>query len=148
MRIVTEVVHDEIYTFTPNDGNEPISIMSGRLRKWLLANAMDKVIELTFPEETFESVVERHGIEMDRLNSMNIFEANEPVIVGLYPSGTHILIDGAHRRAYWHRKGVNILKGWAVPEEVWRCYQFDPQVDTPYALHLPDGSMLPQRRQR
>lgn len=94
MRIVTEVRHEETFTFTP-DGEPPVTIRSGKLREWLLANAMHKVIEITFPEQTLDEIVQQHGLEQPRLDSMTLLEASEPVIVGLWPGGTHVLIDGA-----------------------------------------------------
>lgn len=93
MRIVTEVRHEETFTFTP-DGEPPVTIRSGKLREWLLANAMHKVIEITFPEQTLDEIVQQHGLEQPRLDSMTLLEASEPVIVGLWPGGTHVLIDG------------------------------------------------------
>lgn len=142
-----EIVKEETYTFTPNNGEEPVSIWSGRLRKWLMEKAQDKVIELTFPNETLLEHIERHGIELSRLASMTEEEASEPVIVGFWTDGTHILIDGAHRRAYWSQRGVDTIKGWAVPEAVWRAYSFDPK-KVPAAYHHPDGSLLPQRMKK
>lgn len=145
MRVVIERVHEETFTFTPNDGTPEVTIRSGRLREWLLARAMHKVIELTFPEQTLEEIVEQHGLEAPRMASMTEAEALEPVIVGLWPGGTHILIDGGHRRWYWAKRGVNVLKGWAVPKEAWEAFIFDPG-DSPFAFHLPDGTLLPHRR--
>ena len=139
-------LREETYTFTPNDGDEEVVIFSGQLRQWLLANAMHKVIKLTFPnDETEEQLIERHGLERDRMASMTILEASDPVIVGLWPGGTHILIDGAHRRWFWWKQGVNTIKGWAVPKEVWEEFSF-VKGTLPGAYHHPDGSLLPQRR--
>lgn len=71
MRIVTEVRHEETFTFTP-DGEPPVTIRSGKLREWLLANAMHKVIEITFPEQTLDEIVQQHGLEQPRLDSMTL----------------------------------------------------------------------------
>lgn len=144
MRIVTEVRHEETFTFTP-DGEPPVTIRSGKLREWLLANAMHKVIELTFPEQTLEEIVQQHGLEQPRLDSMTLLEASEPVIVGLWPGGTHILIDGGHRRYFWAKQGVTKLKGWVVPTEIWMQFLFNPNAPGVIAHHA-DGSLLPQRR--
>lgn len=149
MEIVRQLVREEMYTFTPNDGTEEVNIMSGRLREWLHANAMDKIVELTFPaDETLESMVERHGLEQPRIDSMTVFEANEPVIVGLWPNGTHILIDGGHRRHFWAKQGVYVLKGWAVPIEIWSSFIFKPEDVPGLIAHHPNGSLLPQRSKK
>ncbi len=144
MILVTKVVTTETYTFYPNDGSPEINILSGELREWLHAKAKHNLIDLHFPEQTLEAIVEAHGLEPDRMASMSEKEAKEPVIVGLYPNGVHILIDGGHRRWYWAKRGVNTLRGWAVPEEVWRSFEYDPK--TMPGLHGQDGSLLPQRR--
>ena len=145
MRLVTQVVQEETYTFTPDDGDKEVHIRSGRLREWLLENARHKVIELTFPEQTLDEIVEVHGLEAPRLASMTEAEASEPVIVGLWPGGTHILIDGGHRRWYWASRGKNILQGWAVPFEVWSGFTFELS-DPALITHSLDGASLPQRR--
>jgi hypothetical protein len=146
MRIVTTVVAEETYTFTPDDGTEPISIRSGRLREWLLENAQHKVIELTFPAQSLREIEVMHGLERPRMRSMTKAEALEPVIVGLWPNGTHILIDGGHRRWFWAKRKKFVLRGWAVPTEVWSTFIFDPN-DPAVVVHHADGSLLPQRRQ-
>jgi hypothetical protein len=146
MLILSVNVREEVYSFTPNDGTEEIHILSGKLREWLHANAKHKLIDLHFPtDETEEQLIERHGLEQPRMDSMTIFEANEPVIVGIHPSGTHILIDGAHRRWFWWKQGINTIRGWAVPMTVWETFTFNPK-DMPEMLHHRDGSLLPQRR--
>lgn len=144
MILLTTITTTETYTFYPNDGSPEINLLSGELRKWLHEKAMNKVIDLHFPEQSLDDIVTAHGLEVDRMASMTEAEALEPVIVGLYPSGVHILIDGGHRRWYWAKRGRNVLRGWAVPEEVWRAFEFDPR--TMPGLHGQDGSMLPQRR--
>lgn len=147
MKIVTRIVREETYTFTPNDGTEPIHIRSGLLREWLLEHAMDKVIRLTFPSgQTEQELIEQHGLEADRMASMTEEEAKEPVIVGLWPGGTHILIDGGHRRWFWAMRGQNDLQGWAVPVEVWSQFTFD--LDQMVGIHHRDGSLLPQRSKK
>lgn len=141
------LAREEVYSFTPNDGTETITIWSGRLRQWLRENVPDKVIELTFPEQTLDEIIEQHGLEAPRLASMTEEEATDPVVIGLWPGGTHILIDGGHRRAFWAKRGVNILSGWAVPYKVWTAFQVDfndPAMVAAY--HAPDGSLLPQRQ--
>lgn len=145
MRIVSEVWREETYTFTPNDGTEPVTIRSGLLREWLLKNAMHKVIELTFPEQPLEELIEMHGLEQPRIDSMTLLEASEPVIVGLWSDGTHILIDGGHRRYFWAARNVVKLKGWALPHVVWSQFILDPTAPGVIA-HYADGSLLPQRR--
>lgn len=146
MRLEVEVVRQEVFTFTAHDTGEEIHIMSGQLRLWLLEHVKHKIIDLTFPaDEPLQSIIDRHGLEQSRIDSMTIFEAAEPVIVGLWPSGHHVLIDGGHRRYFWATKGVHVLKGWAVPEVVWRDFQFNP-ADAIFAHHSRDGSLLPHRR--
>lgn len=147
MQLVQMIVKEETYTFTPNDGDAPIHILSGRLREWLHEHAMHNVINLTFPEQTLARIVEMHGLEKDRMRSMTRKEAEEPVIVGLYPNGVHILIDGGHRRWYWAKRGRNVIRGWAVPEVIWREFLFDPASPSTI-LHHQDGSSLPQRRKK
>jgi hypothetical protein len=148
MRIVTEIVREETYCFTPNNGEPPVNIRSGRLREMLLDLAMDKVIELTFPDETEQQLIDRHGLEQSRMDSMTLLEAADPVIVGFWPGdGTHILIDGAHRRWFWHKRGVHKLRGWALPYEVWAQFIFDPNGPNTIA-HRASGEMLPQRRKK
>jgi hypothetical protein len=146
MIVEATVVKEETYTFTP-EGGEPVSIFSGKLRKWLLGKAMDKVIDLTFPIQTLEEIIEQHGLEEPRMRSMTWKEAKEPVIVGLWSGGSHILIDGGHRRWFWAKRGKNVLRGWAVPFELWNTFTFDPS-DFMVIKHHADGSMLPQRRKR
>lgn len=145
MRIEVQTVREETFTFTPNNGEPEVTLRSGQLRQWLLANAMHKVIDLTFPEQTLDEIIEQHGLEAPRMASMTLLEASEPVIVGLWPGGTHILIDGGHRRWFWAKRGVNAIKGWAVPEEIWRMFVFDPADFPGMVMHLPDGSLLPHR---
>lgn len=143
--IVQGLIQEETYTFTPDDGTEEIHILSGQLRQWLLTRAMDKVIDLHFPpEQTLDDLVRQHGLEEPRMASMTEEEAKEPVIVGIYPSGTHILIDGGHRRWFWAKRGIHTLRGWAVPTIIWQQFTF--QQGDFVAKHHRDGSMLPQRR--
>ena len=147
MQIVTQVVREESYTFTPNTGEPPVSIRSGKLREWLHKHAMDKIIDLTFPDETEAQLIERHGLEQARMDSMTILEAGDPVIVGTWHDGTHILIDGAHRRWFWHKRGINTIRGWHVPLAVWEQFIFDPS--GPFTLtHHKDGALLPQRQRK
>ena len=144
MRIVTQLIQEETFTFEA-PGEPVIHIRSGKLREWLLANAMDKVVDLHFPEQTLDEIVEMHGLEEPRIRSMRLKEAKEPVIVGLQPHGTHILIDGGHRRHYWAKRGKTTLRGWAVPYAIWNEFRFNPN-DYMVVKHHADGSMLPQRR--
>lgn len=125
MKIDTQIVREETFSFVPHDGSGEVFIRSGALREWLLKNAMSKVIELTFPSEPIADLYTRHGIEPARMSTMNLIEASEPVIVGEWDH-THILIDGAHRRAFWALRGVNVLRGWSVPRALWEHYRFDP----------------------
>lgn len=145
MRITFELVGEETFTFTPEGGEAPIHIRSGALREWLLAHAMHKVIDLTFPNQPLEEIVELHGLEEARMQSMGLLEAGEPVVVGICDGGTNILIDGAHRRWFWAKRGVNTIRGWAVPKLVWETFTYNP-ADFPFARQLPDGALLPQRR--
>lgn len=142
--LIVEFHREEIFSFMPDDGGDEISIYAGRLRKWLLERCMDKVIDLTFPDEPLDGIIACHGLEAPRMQSMREDEASEPVIVGLWPSGTHVLIDGGHRRFFWAQRGVHVLRGWAVPELVWRTFEVRPG-DFDVAIHYRDGSMLPQR---
>jgi hypothetical protein len=148
MRVTTQLVREETFSFTPNTGEPEIHIRSGQLREWLLRHARDRVIDLTFPDtDTLDGLVARHGLEEPRLRSMTVLEAGEPVIVGMCADGTSILIDGGHRRWFWAKRGVHTIKGWALPEEVWRAFSFDPT--SPMVInHHADGSLLPQRRGR
>jgi hypothetical protein len=147
MIIVSQLVQEEMFTFTPEGEEAEVHIRSGELRKWLLANAMDKVIPLTFPEQTLDEIIKQHGLEAPRMKSMTFKEAKEPVIVGLWPGGTHVLIDGGHRRWFWAKRGKFTIPGWAVPYEVWRSFQFDVASMT-VVKHHKDGALLPQRRKR
>jgi hypothetical protein len=139
-----EIVREEVYSFTPSNGEPEVHIWSGKLRKWLLEFGQNKVIELEFPWLTREEMVERHGLEEARMASMTDEEAKDPVIVGFWSDGTNILIDGAHRVAFLMGRGQNKIRGWAVPEAIWRDYTFEP--DNVLAVHHKDGSMLEQRR--
>lgn len=143
--ILFQRVQEETFRFTPEGEGEEITIRSGALRKWLLENAMDKVIDLTFPaDETLESIIARHGLEPARMASMTRKEAKEPVIVCLWPGGTHVLVDGGHRRWFWAARGRHTIKGWAVPEAVWRHFLFDDK--SVFVLrHDPTGMALPHR---
>lgn len=144
--MVFELVREEVFTFTPEGENEEICIRSGQLREWLMSWVPHKVIDLTFPaNESEESIIARHGLEAPRMASMTEDEANEPVIIAVWPSGNHVLIDGGHRRWFWAKRGVNVLKGWVVPEAVWRGFVFNPADLPGLIFHAPDGSLLPQR---
>jgi hypothetical protein len=143
--IITGTVSEETFTFTPEGEEQEIHILSGQLRQWLHTRAMDKIIDLHFPEQSLDDLIRQHGLEEPRMRSMTLEEAYEPVIVGIHPSGTHILIDGGHRRWFWAKRGLHTLRGWAVPTQVWEIFQFDPAA-MGVVKHHRDGSMLPQRR--
>lgn len=145
MRFVTELVQEETYTFTPNDGTAEIHILSGRLRKWLLAHAMHKVGKLIFPQQSLREIEEIHGLERSRMKSLTAMEAEEPVIVGCWHDGTNILIDGGHRRWYWAKRNRHELNGWLVPFSVWSEYMFDPTAPGVISHNL-DAATLPHRR--
>lgn len=148
MRLVSRAVREESFCFTPNNGELPIHIRSGRLREWLHENHMDRIIDITFPDETLASIVDRHGLERPRLRSMTKVEAREPVIVGVWPGdGSHILIDGGHRRWYWAKRGQHKLRGWAVPYELWSLFIFDPEGADVIKFHK-TGELLPQRQRK
>jgi hypothetical protein len=98
--------------------------------------------DVVFPEESTEVMMDRHGVEQDRLDSMTEAEALEPVIVGQWHDGTSILIDGNHRRVYWAQRGKHELEGWLLPERVWRMFAFD--FDTSGGIEIP-SKYLPQR---
>jgi len=147
MQIETHIVCEETYTFTPSDGSPEVNIWSGKLRNWLHAKAMHKVIDLTFPVETLDEIIVRNGVELPRLQSMTPIEAIEPVIVGLWTDGTGILIDGAHRRAYWAKRDVHVLRGWGLPYEMWQAFTFEPSA-LRNVIRNSDGYSLPQRRAR
>jgi hypothetical protein len=139
-----ELVREETYTFTPDD-EPPVTIRSGRLREWLIERAAHRVTTATFPAQPLDDLIHQHGLEQDRLDSMTEAEAAEPIIIGEWHDGTHILIDGGHRRYFWAERGITTLRAWIVPYSVWGQYVFDP--DGPNVLyHHPDGSFLPQRR--
>jgi hypothetical protein len=143
---VQALLQEETFTFTPEGETEEVHIFSGQLRKWLLANAKDKVINLTFPDgQTEEELIKQHGLEEPRMKSMTLLEASEPVIVGLWPGGTHVLIDGGHRRWFWWKRGINTIKGWAVPMDIWRCFQVSLD-ELSMMTHHKTGASLPQRR--
>lgn len=143
--LALERVQEETFRFTPNDGAAEVVVRSGLLRQWLLASAMDKVGDLHFPaDETLESIIDRHGLEPARMASMKRREAKEPVIVLIWPSGTHVLCDGGHRRWFWASRGKHTLKGWAVPEAVWRNFILDER--SVFVLRTdPTGMALPHR---
>lgn len=122
----TQLVREETYTFYPNDGTPEVHIRSGGLVRMLHDKALNKVIELTFPEETLEQIVERNGVCIERADALTDELASVPVVVGLWHDGSGILIDGAHRRYYWAKRGIHTIRGWAVPEGLWRAYVFDP----------------------
>jgi hypothetical protein len=138
-------VQEETFRFTPNNGEPEIIIRSGLLRQWLLDHAMDKVTDLTFPaDETLDSIIARHGLEPSRMASMTKREAKEPVIVALWPGGTHVLVDGGHRRWFWAARGRHTIKGWAVPEAVWRAFILDES--SVFVTRVdPTGDSLPHR---
>ena len=137
-------MYNEVFSFTP-DGESEIHILAGQLRLCLLENARHKVMTLVFPEQTEEEMVLRQGLEAARMASMTILEASEPVIVGLWPGGTNILIDGAHRRWFCAQRGITMIKGWVVSEEIWRQFVLTDE-DMASSFHMRDGSLLPQRR--
>lgn len=139
-----EVVREETFSFTPVGAELPFHILSGRLRELLLATAMDRVIDLTFPEQTLDEIIALHGLEAPRMKSLTYAEAREPVIVGMMPDGTNILIDGGHRRWFWAKRRKNKIRGWAVPYEIWMDFLFDPNGPMTIAHHA-SGEMLPQR---
>ena len=145
MQIVHEIVHEETYEFTPSDGSPPIFIRSGALRDTLMADHMDKVIDLVFPECSVAEIYATHGIEPERMKTMTAEEAAEPVIVGQLGK-TFILIDGGHRRLFWALRGVQTLRGWNLPAEFWRLYEYDPRSIVGYVDK--SGMGLPQRRNK
>lgn len=128
----TQLVRDESYTFTPNDGSPEIHIRSGALTRWLHEHAQSKIIELTFPDDTLEGIIARHGVDVQRALRLTDEAAAQPVVVACFETeyaGTHLLLDGAHRRYYWAERKVNVLRSWAVPEAIWRHFIFDPATD-------------------
>lgn len=148
VKIVRQVVREETFSFTPSDGGPEIVILSGQLRQFLLSRAAHLVTKLIFPVQPLEELIVNHGLEADRMASMTILEASEPVIVGILNSGTNILIDGAHRRWFWAKRGQNTIRGWAVSEEIWRHFEIDPKTFPGFVAHMPDGSLLPQRSKK
>jgi hypothetical protein len=143
MMMKFQLVREEVFTFSHNDGTKTY-IRSGELREWLLEEAMNKVIPITFPEESLESIIARHGLEESRIASMTILEASEPVVVGDW-GGTHVLIDGGHRRYYWAKQGIHTIRGWAVPQQIWEMFLYDPEAPN-IIHHHTTGQMLPHRR--
>lgn len=115
------LIHEETFTFTPAEG-EPLHIYSGRLRAHLLASNAQK-FRVDFPVELREHIVEAHGVDVARANRLTSEQAAEPVIIGIWPEGTHILIDGAHRRYYW---ALHSLAAFVVPHVLWSRFTFDP----------------------
>lgn len=148
MPIIIQAITHETYSFTPNDGGQEIHILSGLLRQMLLEEALDLVQWLEFPAtETEQEMIERHGLEANRIASMTELEACEPLVLGQWGDGSHILIDGGHRRLFWARRGVHRLRGWNVPEYVWREFTYDPQDLAKFgAMQFDTGELLPQRR--
>lgn len=118
------LIHEETFTFTPADG-EPVHIYSGRLRAHLLASNAQK-FRVDFPVELREHIVEQHGVDVARANRLTPEQAAEPVIIGIWPEGTHVLIDGAHRRYYWASRGNHSLPAWVVGHDLWSRFTFDP----------------------
>ena len=123
--LLTAVVRDETYSFTPDDGSPEIHIWSGRLVRWLHENALDKVIDLTFPQESLQDILARNGVCVNRADALTPEQLAAPVVVGLYHDGSGILIDGAHRRYRHARQGNHVLRGWAVPPEIWQLFTFN-----------------------
>jgi hypothetical protein len=149
--LVSRLVREETFTFTPEDGDKEVSIRSGVLREWLHEKALDKVINITFPDEDEASIIKRHGLEADRMASMTEDEAKEPVIVGLWPNGDPVVIDGGHRRWFWAKRGVSTIRGWAVPYDIWKHFIIDFNAPPPgltILRHYEDGALLPQRRKK
>lgn len=144
--LVSRVVREETYSFTM-PGKPTIHIRSGYLRELLHRAAMDKIVELTFPKQTDQELIDGLGLEQARMASMTMLEASDPVIVGELPNGTHMVIDGAHRRWFWHKRGVQKLRGWIIPEDVWSQFTFDPTGPGVIKYH-DTGESLPQRRGR
>ena len=140
------MVADEMYTFTPSDGWGEIHILSSALRREILAHPelfVPEIIEL--PEQAMDEIFVKYGIEKQRLESMTAIEAIEAVIVGIWPDGTAIMIDGAHRRAYWAARGNHRMHAHVLPEHVWRQYVFSPDAPGIVSIGI-DGSLLKQRR--
>ena len=128
----TQLIRDETYTWTPADGSPELHIRSGALTRWLHEHAKQKIIELTFPEDTLEGIIARHGVDVQRALRLTDEAAAVPVVVAMLETeyaGTHLLLDGAHRRYYWAERKVNVLRGWAVPEVIWRQFIFDPATE-------------------
>lgn len=148
-RLVTALLQEETFSWTPEGEGTEFHIRSGELRRMLHEKAMDKLTTLHFPpEETLEELIRQHGLEQPRIESMTEEEAKDPVIVGIMPSGSHILIDGGHRRYFWAKRGIHTLRGWAVPQAIWSLFQFELGDFGITAIHHRDGSLLPQRRRK
>lgn len=121
-----QLTQEEVYLFDRGGDIPVLCIRSGALRAWLRSNFKDQVCDITFPaDETLDSIITRHGLEATRMASMTEQEAKEPVIVGAWDDGTHLLIDGGHRRWFWAKRGCHVLKGWTVPEACWRMFVLD-----------------------
>lgn len=141
MRIVTTVVREECFTWTPEVGEGFTIAVTSLL-------AMVKPYPprtMHFPDESLETIIAAHGVELPRLETMNILEATQPVLVIEHGKG-HLLADGAHRRAYFVKHGMgNSMLGWMIPEVIWREFIVDK--DDP-AYMMRDSSLLPQRQKK
>jgi hypothetical protein len=134
----------EVYTFTPDDGSPAIHIRSGVLTQ-TLARVHYATELVAFPPEDEAHIIARHGIEEARMATMTEEDAQLPLVVGLIGDARHILIDGAHRRLFWARRGVDSLQAWVVPEAYWRLFTFS--MDDPTIIAVDEsGLSLPQRR--
>jgi hypothetical protein len=137
------VVVEETYSFKPDDG-PGVFIRSGALATWLNAKAQDMLMEITFPEQPLNELIDAHGLEPERLASMTESEALAPIVVVDWPGGSHVLVDGGHRRYFWAARGKRTLIGWIVPYDIWSLFIFDPNALV-HSVYCEDASLLPQR---
>ena len=119
------------YVYQDPDTNEITVIAVERLARDPDMLALEVFLIPVIPEVVIQFMQER-GIEQHRLARITADDLEKyPMMIGIWPDGAHLTLDGHHRYVKAHDLGLLHTQARMIPETIWGRYVVEgvPDVD-------------------
>lgn len=138
---------DETFSFRDSAGKQT-HFAIGELRRWL-KKANGPIVTMEIPEGFDQVLIQQRGAEQEIADKLPEEALSDPVIFAMWPTGTHVLLDGAHRALVHYQRGSRELKAYMLPQAIWEEFviEFPIDLNMDRIMELP-GSFIPHRRGR
>lgn len=115
---------EEVFRWTDAKTGDRWLFLVGRIQAVIDAgHTVDGPITVEILEHQYQHVIERNGVEAERVARLDPSRRDKPVLFADMGDGTHVLIDGNHRVARRWQDGLRDVEAYLVPHSFWHpCY--------------------------